>query len=134
MEPCGLGSGYNLPMRLARYVVLELALAGLLLASLGWAAPQAAREIAAWRAERRAGAGHGRSDLAHGRLALRPRQELSAGDPAAGPDLAASAGGTFLGMSDDILFGRLGGHPSWHWSWNNGGSPFCFRVDWPTGS
>ena len=34
-------------MRLARYVVLELALAGLLLASLGWVAPQAAREIAA---------------------------------------------------------------------------------------
>jgi len=124
-------------MRLARYVVLELALAGLLLAGIGWAAPQAAREIALWRAERRAGAGAEGGPARTGRgsrLALRPRQELSAGDPAGGPDQGASAAGTFLGMSDDILLERLRDQPFVRMKVNHGGSSLSFRVDLADGS
>lgn len=125
-------------MRLARYLLAEVALAGLLVASLVWAAPQLAEQVAAWRADRNAGgngpkdpAGHA-SAVRLGPQALRPRQELSSGEPGAEP--APSAAGTFLGMSDDILIERLRTQPVARLKLNHGGSSLSFRVDFADGS
>jgi hypothetical protein len=109
-------------MRLLRYVLVELALAAAALAAVG------------------AGVGVGASTIsrhlearARAELALRypPRRDISYPPE---PRIAREPGGMFLGMSDDLLLGRVRSQPIVRLKLNKGGSSLSFRVEFADGS
>lgn len=64
--------------------------------------------------------------------ALPARQELSVEEASEGAGL--DAGGTFLGMSDELLLERLRTQPIARMKLNRGGSSLSFRIDFADGS
>jgi hypothetical protein len=109
-------------VRLLRYVLGELALLVAVIAFLATGLAQGARALG------RAADSHQRRKLAR----LYPaRTDLSAPPD---PHVASEAGGTFLGMSDDLLLARLRSAPIVRAKLNKGGSSLSFRLDFADGS
>ncbi len=113
---------YDESVRLLRYVVLELALVVAGLAALGLVVVKGTAAIS-----RRVDASH--------------RDKLSSLYPVRGapttapePQVTGDGGGTFLGMSDDLLLARLRSAPIKRAKLNRGGSSLSFRFDLADGS
>ena len=131
-------------MRLAGCLLIEVAVAGALLAGAAVGGVRAAVQIRAGlagRAGRHLAAAPPSS--VDRRPALSARQELSAESASDGTNEAASAlsgttlgafPGTFLGMSDELLLERLRTQPVTRLKLNRGGSSLSFRVDFADGS
>lgn len=119
-------------MRLPGSLLIELTVAGVLLAAAGAGGAWAVREVRAFQAFRAGVAEHERNAARSSRAAsLHQRQELS-GD--SGPEVALESAGTFLGMSDELLLDRLRKQPVARLKLNHGGSSLSFRVDFADGS
>ncbi|HEY2902935.1 MAG TPA: hypothetical protein VGL59_20295 [Polyangia bacterium] len=113
-------------MRLGTCILVELGLAGTLLAGLGVVGAR------------------GVGELRH-TLATRPIRATPEAPPAAlalrrdlsqVPDLrvAIESAGTFLGMADELLLERVRTQPIVRFKLNHGGSSLSFRVDFADGS
>ena len=109
-------------MRLLRYVLVEVALVCAALLVVGGTARWASGAV-----------GRALDARARAQLALRypPRQDISSPpDPA----IATEPAGVFLGMSDDLLLGRVRSQAITRVKVNRGGSSLSFRVDFADGS
>ncbi len=113
-------------MRLAGYVLIEVSLAGALLAGAGWSAVRGINHLRASM-----GGPSGRGGEAAPTAALPFRGDLSSL-----PNLrvALEGTGTFLGMSDEILLERVRTQPIVGFKLSHGGSSLSFRVDFADGS
>src|SRR3569623_1795818 len=130
--PRGPSPRYPLTMRLPGSLLIELTVAGVLLAAAGAGGAWAVREVRAFQAFRAGVAEHERNAARSSRAAsLHQRQELS-GD--SGPEVALESAGTFQGMSDELLLDRLRKQPVARLKLNHGGSSLSFRVDFADGS
>ena len=107
-------------------MLIELCLAGALLAGGGFGARAAASVTCARR-------------CAHHAIAARPVPAAPLGarrDLSSLPDLrvALETTGTFLGMSDELLLDRVRTQPIARFKLNHGGSSLSFRVEFADGS
>src|SRR3954462_12843640 len=106
-------------MRLPASLLIELTVAGVLVAGAGAGGVWALREVRAFQAYRAGGADHDRNAARSSRAAsLHPRQEPP-GDSA--PEVALESAGTFLGMSDELLLDRIRKQPVARLKLNHGG-------------
>jgi hypothetical protein len=116
-------------MRLPGCLLIELAVAGALLAGTGLGGAWAVREVRALRA------GAANQQRSAGRQprgpSLHARQELSSDS---GGEVSLESSGTFLGMSDELLLDRIRRQPVTRLKLNHGGSSLSFRVDFADGS
>jgi hypothetical protein len=111
-------------MRMLRYLAAECAVLVLLAGGLGLAARGVVRIALAARAR-------------PAPLPLPGAYALPAErDPGAVPNpaIAPESAGTFLGIEDDLLLGRLRSQPIVRMKLNHGGSSLSFRVDFADGS
>ncbi|HVR61584.1 MAG TPA: hypothetical protein VMU50_06775 [Polyangia bacterium] len=116
-------------MRLGTCVLIELGLAGALLAGTGVVGVRGARQLHQAIIAARHPAMLASRTAAPAPLAA--RRDLS--DV---PDLrvALESSGTFMGMSDDLLLERVRTQPIVRFKLNHGGSSLSFRVDFADGS
>jgi hypothetical protein len=114
-------------MRMQRYLLAECLVLASALIGTGLMVRGAVRLASAKRAGSVAQAmpAHG----AQGSVAAEP-------DPAVppSPDVARESAGTFMGMEDEFLIGRLRSQPIVRMKFNKGGSSLSFRVDLADGS
>jgi hypothetical protein len=112
-------------VRLPGYILVELAVAGSLVAGGSYGALRGVRHL------RAALASHAAAERAAAAPSLGTRRDLSAM-----PDLRVSleTSGTFLGMSDELLLERVRTQPIVRFKLNHGGSSLSFRVDFADGS
>ncbi len=115
-------------MRLAGCLLLEGAVASVLLGGGGLVGARAVTEI---RAALSAAPALGPARVGGPRTSLQARDDLS---PEAAPEVAIESSGTFLGMSDDLLLDRLRTQPISRLKLNRGGSSLSFRADFADGS
>ena len=116
-------------MRLGRYVAAEALVLASVLAGATWIT----RASVHFFSERgRSGGDAGRGGGAwEGRAALLPRGELSRPP---NPAIFEEPGGTFLGMSDEMLLARVRTQAILGMRLNKGGSTLSFRVELADGS
>jgi hypothetical protein len=126
-----LRARYNLAMRLAGCLMIEVALAGALLTGAGLGGAWALREVRASREGGGVSARHAGPAAPARSASLRPRQELSGETP---QEVVLESSGTFLGMSDELLLERLRRQPVTRLKLNRGGSSLSFRLDFADGS
>jgi len=112
-------------VRLGTCILIELGLAGSLLAGMGLVGTRGLGQF------RHALAGHHASATVEAPPVLTPRRDLSSV-----PDLrvALESAGTFLGMADELLLERVRTQPIVRFKLNHGGSSLSFRVDFADGS
>jgi hypothetical protein len=109
-------------VRLLRYVLIEVALVCTAILAIGvgarWTGGAVGRALEA---------------RAHEQLALQypPRQDISSPSD---PPITTEPAGVFLGMSDELLLGRVRSQAIARVKFNRGGSSLSFRVDFADGS
>jgi hypothetical protein len=109
-------------VRLLRYILIEVALIGIAVLAVGIAARWSSGAVG------RALDARAREQLA---LMYPPRQDISSpSDPA----ITTEPAGVFLGMSDELLLGRVRTQRIARVKVNRGGSSLSFRVDFADGS
>ncbi len=110
-------------MRLARYVLAELAVLICAVVVAGLGTQRAGSALASrWG---------GRADRIVENPFFPPRGEISNPPDV---DITDEPAGTFLGMSDDLLLDRLHRQPIVRMKLNRGGSSLSFRIDFADGS
>jgi hypothetical protein len=109
-------------VRLLRYVLIEVALVCTAILAIGVAARWSGGAVG------RALEARAREQLA---LQYPPRQDISSPSD---PPITTEPAGVFLGMSDELLLGRVRSQAIARVKFNRGGSSLSFRVDFADGS
>jgi hypothetical protein len=109
-------------VRLLRYVLVEVALVCIAILAVGFTARWSSGAVG------RALDARAREQLA---LQYPPRHDISSPSD---PPITTEPAGVFLGMSDELLLGRVRNQPITRVKFNRGGSSLSFRVDFADGS